>query len=100
MNTGDKTAITFARFNYSLTKAYVVAIDNLQGCYKQIASDQKGQATIENALVWLVLAGVLLGFGMLQKKLGEGLLIEHALRSASHALGPNMAGTIGDVFMY
>jgi len=67
---------------------------------KQACHNQQGQATVENALIWLVLVVVLLGFVALQKRLGEGLFVEHAIRSASHSLGPNTAGTIGDVLLY
>jgi hypothetical protein len=67
------------------------------GC---ILGNPCGQATVENALVLMVMVAVMLGFLALQRRLGEGLFIEHALRSASHTLGPNMAGTVGDVFMY
>lgn len=61
---------------------------------------QAGQATVENALVFALLAVLMLGFAALQQRLGTGLFIEHALRSATHTLSPNMAGTLGDVFMY
>ncbi|MCL1879660.1 MAG: hypothetical protein FWF71_03430 [Actinomycetia bacterium] len=51
-------------------------------------------------IVGTVLLALILGLGALSNRLAEGLFVEHALRSASHALGPNTAGVIGDVILY
>ena len=59
-----------------------------------------GQATLESVIVGTVLLALILGLGALSNRLAEGLFVEHALRSASHALGPNTAGVIGDVILY
>jgi len=61
---------------------------------------QAGQATVEYALIGVLMVAVLIGFSALQHRMGEGLFVEHALRSASHAFGPNTAGVIGDVLLY
>jgi len=60
----------------------------------------KGQATVENALVWMVLAAVMVGFAVLLARLGDGLFVLHALRSASHSFSDNTMGALGDVFLY
>jgi len=62
--------------------------------------DNRGQGTLEYALIGLVLLTVFVALKLLQHRLGEGLFVLHALRSASHALGPNSAGVVGDVFLY
>ena len=67
---------------------------------KQRFGNEKGQATLEYVLAGLILLAVLVGFATLQKRVGEGLFVEHALRSLSHAVGPNTGGVIGDVFLY
>ena len=51
----------------------------------------------------VVLAGVLcmaVALGALAKVMGEGLLVEHALMSASHHLQLAVLGTVADVFAF
>jgi|GEM_PF-1832811 len=75
----------------------------LQELFKRIRranASCKGQATFEYALVSLVFIIVVTCFAVLQKRLGEGLFVDHAIRSISHGVGPNTAGVIGDVLLY
>lgn len=61
---------------------------------------ERGQGTVEYAVV---LAGVLcmaVALGALAKVMGEGLLVEHALISASHHLQLAALGTVADVFAF
>ena len=62
--------------------------------------NQKGQATLEYVLVGIVILAVILGMAALQRRLSDGLFIEHAKNSLSHTIGPNTGGVIGDVLLY
>ena len=61
---------------------------------------ERGQGTVEYAVV---LAGVLcmvVALGVLAKAMGEGLFVEHALMSASHHLQLAALGSVADVFAF
>lgn len=61
---------------------------------------ERGQGTVEYAVV---LAGVLcaiMALGVLAKAMGEGLFVEHALMSASHHLQLAALGSVADVFAF
>jgi hypothetical protein len=60
----------------------------------------KGQATVEYLIVGLALLAVVVALGVLASRLQEGLFVEHAVESASHATGSNSLGVIGDVLLY
>ena len=60
----------------------------------------KGQATVEYLIVGLALLAIILALGALAGRLQEGLFVEHAIDSASHAIGGNTMGMIGDVLLY
>ena len=60
----------------------------------------RGQATVEYAIVAVALLAIVLGLGAVGSRLEEGLFVRHAVESASHAFGPNLMGTIGDVLLY
>jgi Flp pilus assembly pilin Flp len=62
--------------------------------------DTSGQATVEYLIVGLVLIAIILALGLLAQALEDGLFVEHAAKSASHAITTNSAGTVGDVFLY
>ncbi len=62
--------------------------------------DDRGQATVEYAIVGLVLLAVIMGLVAIADRLEEGLFVEHAADSASHSAGPNTMGVIGDVLLY
>jgi hypothetical protein len=59
-----------------------------------------GQATVEYLIVGLVFVAVIVALGLLAQLLEDGLFVEHAARSASHAITGNTAGTVGDVLLY
>ena len=73
---------------------------NPRKCLSNCLANQKGQATLEYALTGLIMVSVICGFAILQSKLGEGLFLEHAIKSLSHAVRPDLAGVIGDVLLY
>lgn len=60
----------------------------------------KGQATVEYLIVGIILMAVILGLGSLSSRLQEGLFVQHAVESASHAVSTNTLGAIGDVLLY
>ena len=66
----------------------------------RLVSAKAGQATVEYLIVGLVLLAIVLALGVLANRLGDGLFVEHAAESASHSLGPNTMGAIGDVLLY
>ena len=59
-----------------------------------------GQGSVEYALVLFAFLGVIAGLGLLGNVLDAGVLIEHALQSASHHLSSAAPGALSDVFMY
>ena len=62
-------------------------------------SSQKGQATVEFALVTCALLAIVLALGALWRAISGELFIDHALLSASHHVQA-AAGWIIDVFSY
>jgi Flp pilus assembly pilin Flp len=62
--------------------------------------DSSGQAMVEYLIVGLVLVVVIAALGLLAQVLEDGVFVEHAVQSASHAMTGNMAGAIGDVLLY
>jgi len=60
----------------------------------------RGQATVEYLVVGLALLAIIAALGLAASRLGDGLFVEHALKSASHAVTENTAGSIGDVLLY
>ncbi|MDR0308772.1 MAG: hypothetical protein LBH87_02450 [Coriobacteriales bacterium] len=67
---------------------------------KDAWSDCRGQVSVEYLIVGLILIAVIIGLGALLGRIEEGLIIRHAIESASHAFGSNTAGSIGDVLIY
>jgi hypothetical protein len=61
---------------------------------------KKGQATVEYLIVGIILFVVVVGLGVLGDRLTEGLFVQHAIESASHAASKNIQGAIGDVLLY
>jgi len=60
----------------------------------------KGQATVEYLIVGIALLSMVLALGALAGRLQDGLFVQHAIDSASHAAGHNTMGVIGDVLLY
>ena len=59
-----------------------------------------GQGTLEYALVLFAFLSMVAGMGAIWNALDAGLLIEHALQSASHHIASAAPGAFADVFMY
>ncbi|MCL2807713.1 MAG: hypothetical protein FWD27_06105 [Coriobacteriia bacterium] len=60
----------------------------------------EGQATVEYLVVGTVLIVVIVALAVLSGRLQEGLFVQHAADSASHAITTNTAGSMGDVLLY
>lgn len=65
-----------------------------------LASDSKGQGSVEFALVCVAFLGIIVALGVLWQALRGGLFVDHALASASHHIQSVSAGVVGDVFLY
>ncbi|MDR0350914.1 MAG: hypothetical protein LBH64_05110 [Coriobacteriales bacterium] len=70
------------------------------GTGDKILGDESGQAMVEYLIVGLVLITMIVALALLGQVLDRGLFVEHAARSASHSLGANPIGAIGDVLLY
>lgn len=62
--------------------------------------DNRGQSTVEFALITAGFVGLIVGLGALWHVFDAGLFIEHALASASHHVHMVSVGVVGDVFLY
>lgn len=60
-------------------------------------SDQRGQGTVEYALVMAAFAAMIFALGCLWRQMETGLFIQHALASASHSIQASV-GWVVDVF--
>lgn len=67
--------------------------------HKRAVADERGQATVEYALLLAAFLTVIVGLGLLMRALDSGLFVEHALASASHHVQASM-GWMTDVFSY
>ncbi|MDR1089083.1 MAG: hypothetical protein LBL23_07425 [Coriobacteriales bacterium] len=59
-----------------------------------------GQATVEYLVVGVALIVIIMALGALSGRVQEGLFVQHAADSASHAFTTNTAGSVGDVLLY
>lgn len=73
---------------------YVIVTNKTCNKFKQ----NDGQSTVEFAIVLAALLTIVIGIGLLWNLSDKGILIEHALSSASHHLKDAAVGIIGDVF--
>lgn len=64
------------------------------------AHGSAGQSTVEFAMVFVAFLCVVIGVGALWRLSDSGLLVQHALQSASHHLGGGDIGAWGDVLVY
>ncbi|MCL1891430.1 MAG: hypothetical protein FWG00_05405 [Coriobacteriia bacterium] len=69
-------------------------------CLRALLTDTSGQTTVEYLVVALAFFALIAGLAVLGGRVQEGLFIEHATESASHALTTNTAGSVGDVLLY
>ena len=65
-----------------------------------VRGGERGQGTVEFAVVTAAFLGMLAAFGMLWRCLESGLFVEHALLSASHHVQLAAPGSVADVFLY
>ena len=63
-----------------------------------LAADS-GQGTVEFAVVMAGLLSIIIGLGALWHLWDQGIVVSHALRSASHVINASL-GWIADVFVY
>lgn len=66
----------------------------------RIVRAHSGQSTVEFAIVLAAFICVAIGFAALWDVLHEGLLVEHALQTASHHLSGVARGAWADVLAY
>ena len=60
----------------------------------------RGQATVEYLIVGLALIAIIAALSVFGGRVQEGLFVQHAADSASHAITTNTAGSAGDVLVY
>lgn len=64
-----------------------------------LASDERGQSTVEYAVVMAAVLAIVIALGMLWGAIDGGMFVQHAVASASHNV-QGAAGGIADVFCY
>ena len=60
----------------------------------------RGQGTVEFAVVLFGFLALAAALGVLWRSFQDGLLVSHALQSASHHLETVVPGVIAEVFLY
>ena len=61
-------------------------------------TNNSGQSTVEFAIVTSALIVIVVALGLIWRVGDDGMLVQHAISSASHHLSEAAAGIIGDVF--
>lgn len=64
------------------------------------ASSNAGQSTVEYAVIFAGFLALVIGLGAVWRLFETGLVLEHALQSASHHLQQVVEGAWLDVFLY
>ena len=67
---------------------------------RKALTDCNGQGTVEFAIVTAAILAIIVVLGVIWNLGDAGILVEHALRSASHNIEEAAAGIIGDIFCY
>lgn len=67
--------------------------------HKQLIESEAGQSTVEYAVLLFAVLSVMVALGSLGQLMESGLVVDHALRSASHHAGASVAGFV-DAFMF
>lgn len=70
------------------------------GCKRVVSDIDAGQSTVEFAVITAAFIVISLALAALWQAVGSGLLVDHALMSASHHVASAMPGNIADVFLY
>ena len=60
----------------------------------------RGQSSVEYAIVFAAFLAMVVGLGAVANLLESGLVLEHALQSASHHLSNVAAAAWADIFLY
>ena len=63
-------------------------------------AEEEGQATVEFAIVFAAFVAIVVALAALWHVAGDGLLVQHALASASHHVQGVMPAYVSDVFLY
>ena len=61
---------------------------------------ERGQSTVEYAVVTAAFLALLLGLGLLWRSLSSGAFVDHAVLSASHHIQTSVLGGCVDVLLY
>lgn len=64
----------------------------------KILKEEKAQSTVEFAIIVAAMLIIVIALSLIWKTSSNGLLIEHALNSASHHIEQAAIGIVGDVF--
>lgn len=67
---------------------------------RELAFDERGQATVEFALVTAAFLSIGVACGALWHAFEGGLFVEHALLGASHHVAGVAPGLLADIFLY
>lgn len=59
-----------------------------------------GQSSVEYALVMAAFVSLIVGLGALTHLFADGLVLDHAVQSASHCLTGIASGVWADIFVY
>ena len=70
-----------------------------QAIYKRAVCEQ-GQSTVEYAIIFAAFLALVIALGALWNLFDSGLVVDHALQSASHHLQEVAQGAWLDVFLY
>ncbi len=60
----------------------------------------QGQSSVEYAVVLAAFLALVVGLGVMSRFMGSGVILDHALQSASHHLQNVATGAWIDVFLY
>ncbi len=66
----------------------------------RLRRDLRGQSTVEYAVVFAAFLAMVIGLGALSKLFESGLVLDHALQSASHHLKSAATAAWADIFLY
>lgn len=62
--------------------------------------NNKGQSTVEYAVVLAALLAIVLGLGALARLFTSASVVNHAIFSASHHVGGDMVAAVLDIFAF
>lgn len=71
-------------------------VARLRGIFR----DERGQSSVEYALVFFALLAIVVALAALWRAGSRGALVQRAAESASHALGQDGIGGMQDILLY